>query len=87
MNNADKPINPINKIFQSLSDRDLCQCIIDLSDENGVIKLDSRFREILAEVRNITNSTTYSTDLMLCQMNVYKEASLRFLKQLETTQD
>ena len=86
MNNADKPINPIIKIFESLSDKDLCQCIIDTNNEDGSIKIDSKFREIVEKVRLITNSTTYSTDLLLCQMNIYKEGSMRFLKQLETTQ-
>ena len=82
MNNLNNK-NPITEIFKSLTNEDLYQCIIDINNEDGYIKLDSRFRRIVEEVRNITNSTTYSTDLMLCQMNIYKEASLRFLKQTE----
>ena len=84
MNNADKPINPITEIFQSLTDEDLRQCIIDINNKDGTIKIDSKFRKIVGDVREITKSTTYSTDLMLCQMNIYREGSLRFLKQLET---
>ena len=75
--------NTITKIFQSLTNEDLCQCILDINNEDGTIKIDSKFREIVAEVRSITNSVNYSTYLMLCQMNIYKEASLRFLKQSE----
>ena len=78
-----KNVNPITKIFESLSDKYLCQCIIDINNKDGSIKIDSKFREIMAEVRAITNSDTYSTDLMLCKINVYKEAALRFLKQSE----
>ena len=84
MNNADKPINPITEIFQSLTDEDLRQCIIDINNKDGTIKIDSKFRKIVGDVREITKSTTYSTDLMLCQMNIYREGALRFLKQLET---
>lgn len=84
MNNADKPINPITEIFQSLTDEDLRQCIIDINNKDGTIEIDSKFRKIVGDVREITKSTTYSTDLMLCQMNIYREGSLRFLKQLET---
>ena len=84
MNNADKPINPITEIFQSLTDEDLRQCIIDINNKDGTIKIDSKFRKIVGDVREITKSTAYSTDLMLCQMNIYREGALRFLKQLET---
>ena len=84
MNNADKPINPITEIFKSLTDEDLRQCIIDINNKDGTIKIDSKFRKIVGDVREITKSTAYSTDLMLCQMNIYREGSLRFLKQLET---
>lgn len=85
--NSEKAINPITKIFELLSDKDLCECIIDINNEDGTIKLESKFRKIVEEVRGITNSTTYYTDLMLCQMNIYREGSLRFLKQLETQAD
>jgi len=75
--------NPIIKIFETLSDTELVECINDINTEDGTIALNSRFRQVVEEVRSLTNSASYSTDLMMVQMSIFREGALRFKKQIE----
>lgn len=77
--------NPITEIFKQLSDTELIQCITELESQNGIVVNDGEFRKVVESVRLITNSTTYSTDFLLCQMNIFREGALRFKQIKEIT--
>lgn len=73
-------MNLITEIFKDLTDEELVICIIEIDDPDGKIPSDSLFRTIIEKVRLITKSDSYSTDLLLCQMNIFKEGAMRFIK-------
>ena len=72
--------NPIIKLFNDMSNDVLEMCLIELAeaDKDGFLK-DGKVREINKEVRKLTLSSSESTDLFLTQMNIYKQAAMRYL--------
>lgn len=72
--------NPIIKLFNDIPDDVLEICLIELAeaDKDGFLK-NGEVRKINSEVRKLTLSSSESTDLFLTQMNIYKQAAMRYL--------
>lgn len=72
-------MNPITKIFVNIPDETLIKIVDELTqfeNHNDMVE----FKKVGVEVRKFTNSTTVSTDFLLIQTSIYKEAAKRFKK-------
>ncbi len=74
-------MNKIKQFFSDISDSELVELIEELkeSDENGFIG--DKVRELARKMSVLTNSLT-TTDFLMVQLGIMKEASFRWVNKL-----
>ena len=73
--------NPIVELFDNISDEELKLIIQEMVDDEakGYVS-DGYVRQYIKKVQELTNSTTYSTDMFMVQLALYKQAAQRWIQ-------
>jgi hypothetical protein len=73
--------NPIVALFDNISDEELKLIIQEMVDDEakGYVS-DGYVRQYIKKVQKLTNSTTFSTDMLMVQMALYKQAAQRWIQ-------
>jgi hypothetical protein len=81
-------LNPIKKLYQDLSNEELILLVkeIQVSDETGVIPIQSLVRDMCRKSAEITGMDMAS-NLLMTQINICKEASIRWVSVMNYIND
>jgi hypothetical protein len=78
-------MNPIAELYKNLNDTELTIIIGEIreSEKTGVFQEESQIRNLCRKTSEITGMDI-SSNLLMVQMGVLKEAAFRWLRKLET---
>jgi hypothetical protein len=78
-------MNKVLKIFSDLTDEQLREVLLEMKEDNqkGYIRTDGWIRKLNQEVCETIGEDTLSVHLHQTQINVYREAAIRYLEQDE----
>lgn len=71
--------NPINKLFESLTDDELRDAINQIREDEplGIIRIEGKVRDLTRKVNEITGDC-HTMHLTMVQMSLFREAAYRF---------
>ena len=81
-------LNPIKKLYKDLSNEELILLVkeIQVSDETGVLPIQSLVRDMRRKSAEITGMDMAS-NLLMTQINICKEASIRWVSVMNYIND
>lgn len=73
--------NPIVALFDNIPNEELKLIIQEMVDDEAKGYVSDGFvRQYIKKVQELTNSTTYSTDMFMVQLALYKQAAQRWIQ-------